>query len=116
MPVADYYSQENITCEAPLSMAGVVGLVVTCCLAGLVWAIRNVRKVTAIDLNHTSDINLDEADSISSNEHVASSQKQLLLELGSKISEVPLNSSRAPKSSSNRSTSSAPSSSQSCTS
>jgi hypothetical protein len=64
-----------------------VALVVAFCVLGLVWALRNVRKVTSINLNRFNDIDLDDASNMSY-DSVTPSQKKLLLELGEKISEV----------------------------
>ena len=55
-----------MSCEAPLSMAGVVVIVVSSCIAGLAWAIRNVRKVTAIQLDKGLDFELDDVNSMQS--------------------------------------------------
>ena len=82
----DYYSQELSTCQSPLGMSGVVALVVIFCACGLVWAYRNVRKVTSINLGQDNDIDLDDQDSMTY-DSVTPSQKKLLIELGSKISE-----------------------------
>ena len=46
-------------------MAGVVAINVIFCLSGILWAIRNVRKVTSIDLNRDMDIDLDDQESVS---------------------------------------------------
>lgn len=62
-------------------------LVILFCGAGIAWAIRNVRKVTNIDVMRESDIDLDEGDSISY-DTITPSQKRLLLELGEKIKDV----------------------------
>lgn len=55
-------------------------------MCGGLWAFRNVRKVTAIDLRE-HDIDLDDAESVSY-DSVTPNQKKLLMELGDKIAEV----------------------------
>lgn len=82
----DYYSQEEAACQSPLGLSEVVAVCVVFCVAGLVWAYRNFRKVTSINLSQDIDIDLDDQDSMSY-DSVTPSQKKLLLELGSKISE-----------------------------
>jgi len=67
-------------------MPEVVALVVVFCVSGLIWAFRNVRKVTSINMGQDNDIDLDDQDSMSY-DAVTPHQKKLLLELGSKISE-----------------------------
>jgi hypothetical protein len=72
------YSEEDIVCKASLNMTGVVSIVVFFCSAGLVWAYRNVRKVTSINLSNDMEIDLDEQDSVSY-DNVTPSQRKLLL-------------------------------------
>ncbi len=78
-------------------------LVVVFCLAGLLWAYRNVKRVISIDLNSGSDVDLSQADSITY-DSVTPAQKKVLIELGEKISDVAFIRIREPDSSSNRST------------
>lgn len=87
MDIARYYSEENSECSAPLGLPGVVSLVVIFCLAGLIWAYRNFKKVTEINMMKDSDIDLSESDSINY-DNITPAQKKLLAELGEKISEV----------------------------
>jgi uncharacterized membrane protein len=65
MNINDLYSEDSISCKAPLSMTGVVSLVVVFCLSGILWAIRNVRQVININLDRDMDIDLDDQESIS---------------------------------------------------
>lgn len=84
MELAQFYSTEEGDCQAPLSFSGVVATVLIFGVSGLVWAFRNVRKVTSINLDN-NDIDLD--DSLSMRDDMVSPpQKKLLLELGEKIS------------------------------
>ena len=78
-------------------------LVVVFCLAGLLWAYRNVKRVISIDLNSGSDVDLSQADSITY-DSVTPAQKKVLIELGEKISDVAFIRIREPDSSLNRST------------
>ena len=87
MSINNLYGEEDIICQAPLDMAGVVAIVIFFCSAGLVWAYRNVRKVTSINLSNDMEIDLDEQDSFR-HDNVTPSQKKLLLELGAKIADV----------------------------
>jgi len=80
-----------------------VVLVVVFCLAGLLWAYRNVKRVISIDLNWGSDVDLSQADSITY-DSVTPAQKKILIELGEKISDVAFIRIREPDSSLNRST------------
>lgn len=38
------------TCSAPASFDAVIGIVVSCCLVGLLWALHNYRLVKEIDV------------------------------------------------------------------
>lgn len=38
------------TCSAPVSFDAVIGIVVSCCLVGLLWALHNYRLVKEIDV------------------------------------------------------------------
>jgi len=37
-------------CQAPLSFDAVIGIVIGCCLLGLIWAIINMMSVNKIDV------------------------------------------------------------------
>lgn len=37
-------------CEAPLSFGAVIGIVIACCVLGLLWAIVNMISVNKIDV------------------------------------------------------------------
>lgn len=87
MSLTDLYTNGDVGCNSPLNMTGVLSIVVLFCSCGLVWAYRNVRKVTSINLNDESDIDLDDQDSVSY-DNVTPSQRKLLLDLGDKIAEV----------------------------
>jgi hypothetical protein len=43
-----YYSPDE--CQSPLGFAEVISIVVVFCVSGIVWAYRNFRKVTKINL------------------------------------------------------------------
>jgi hypothetical protein len=47
----NYYTSEKNECFSPINLAGVVSLVVLSCALGIGWAIRNVLKVTSINLS-----------------------------------------------------------------
>lgn len=70
------------TCRAPLDFGGSAALIIVCCVIGIIWAIINYRLVKKIDVGlgvggeHGAIID------------ISSDQKDLLVELGSKISEV----------------------------
>ena len=70
-------------CQGPLSMSGVVIIVVVCCVLGIVWAGFNFMLVRKIDVEKGSD---GESDSLVGD--IPEGQKKLLLELGEKISTV----------------------------
>jgi hypothetical protein len=82
-----FYSTEEVGCRSPLSFEGVIATVVVFGALGLLWAYRNVKKVTSINLSNFSDIDLDDSESMEY-DMVSPPQKKLLLELGMKISEV----------------------------
>jgi len=50
----------NPDCESPLNFLGVIAIVIVCCALGILWAIRNVRLVTNINLHEGNDVDLDE--------------------------------------------------------
>lgn len=60
MELDQFYSTEEGDCHAPLSFSGVVATVLIFGASGLVWAFRNVRKVTSIKLDN-NDIDLDDS-------------------------------------------------------
>lgn len=76
MSKQDFGNMEN--CSSPLSFDGVVIVNVIICALGLLWAYRNVKKVTNINLNNFSDIDMDDADSMTY-DTVTPSQKKLLI-------------------------------------
>lgn len=71
------------SCQAPLSFSGVVGIVISCCILGLLWALFNVISVNKIDVEKGVD---GESESLVGD--IPENQKRLLLELGEKISNV----------------------------
>lgn len=97
--ILNFYSTELITCRAPLNYSGQCALIISFCIAGLLWAVINVRKVLSIDINTDSiDIDMDDGDSMQ-HDLVSPSQKKLLVELGEKIADVPVPQFRALKNS-----------------
>ena len=70
------------TYDAPLSFGGVIGIVIASCALGLVWAFINYLGVKKINLEGGQG----EYESLAS--EVSEGQVKLLLELGTKISEV----------------------------
>jgi hypothetical protein len=82
-----FYSTEFAECRSPLSFDGVVAIVFSFCVVGLLWAAANVRKVTSINLEHDDIIDMDDGESMQY-DLVSPSQKKLLLELGEKIADV----------------------------
>ena len=71
------------TCKAPLSFSAVIGLVIAFCVLGLIWAFINMVSVNKIDVEKGID---GESDSLVGD--ISEEQKQLLIELGEKISNV----------------------------
>lgn len=67
------------TCSAPVSFQGVIGIVVASCVLGLLWALHNYRLVKEIDVRqeNSEDMGIME---------ISKGQKDLLIELGFKIS------------------------------
>lgn len=97
--ITNFYSTEFLACRAPLSYSGQCALIISFCIAGLLWAVANVRKVLSIDVNADSiDIDMDDGDSMQ-HDLVSPSQKRLLVELGEKIADVPIPICRAQKNS-----------------
>lgn len=84
---------EASTCSAPLSFAGASAVIIVFCVLGLIWALINYRLVKKIDVGlgvggeHGAIVDL------------SSDQKELLVELGEKISEVVVPLFREPTSS-----------------
>lgn len=70
-------------CQAPLSFGAVIGIVIGCCILGLIWAIINMLSVNKIDVEKGID---GQSDSLVGD--IPESQKQLLIELGDKIANV----------------------------
>jgi hypothetical protein len=94
-----FYSTEFIECRAPLSFGGECALVAIFCGLGLLWAVANVRKVLAINVEGDgSDIDLDDNESMQ-HDLVSPSQRKLLAELGEKIADVAVPPCRAPRNS-----------------
>lgn len=60
MEISDFYSTEDGECKSPLSYSGVIATVFIFGISGLVWAFRNVKKVTSINLDN-NDIDLDDS-------------------------------------------------------
>jgi hypothetical protein len=97
--ITNFYSTEFLACRAPLSYSGQCALIISFCIAGLLWAVANVRKVLSIDVNADSiDIDMDDGDSMQ-HDLVSPSQKKLLVELGEKIADVRIPPCRAPRNS-----------------
>lgn len=75
------------------------------CALGIAWAIFNFIQVKSIDvINNSGEINKSSESSRQLVNEVTEEQRKLLIELGDKIANVPLFSSRAPSSSSSRNT------------
>lgn len=73
----------SAACQSPLSMTGVILIVVLCCVLGIVWAAFNFLLVTKINVQEGND---GESDSLVGD--IPEEQKKLLLELGEKIQNV----------------------------
>ena len=58
MGIEDYYSEALSNCQAPLTWNGVLALVITSTILGILWAVRNLRLLTTINLHENSDIEL----------------------------------------------------------
>ena len=66
-----------------MDMTGVIAIVVGSCVLGIIWAVFNVILVRKIDVAGGSD-----GDSDSMLNDIPQNQKELILELGEKISTV----------------------------
>jgi hypothetical protein len=83
----------NTVCRAPLDFSLQWIIIIVCCILGLLWAAYNIWLVVKIDVR--KGITGDEEDDARRND-ISQHQKDLLIELGVKISEVSfyLNSGR----------------------
>lgn len=88
------------SCSGPLDFTAEYLIIIGCCLLGLIWAFINMFLVSKINVHkgHTGY----EDDHVGGKE-ITPHQKNLLIELGHKISEVHFFKFRAPSNSSNRS-------------
>lgn len=71
--------------DSPLSLGGVIVIVIVSCVLGLIWAFFNYLGVKKIDLQHGQQ---GEYEGLAN--ETTEGQVKLLLELGTKISEVPV--------------------------
>ena len=111
------------SCSGPLNFTVEYIIIMGCCVLGIIWAAINLMSVTKINVEegHFGDEENDSDDDSEDNRrhnrhHMPQKQKELLLELGDKISQVHGRLFRAPTSSSSRNISSASSSLSSCSS
>ena len=77
----------NSACRAPLTFTYEWIIIIACCVLGLLWAAYNIWLVVKIDVR--KGITGDKEDDARQNT-VSQHQKDLLIELGVKISEVKL--------------------------
>ena len=70
------------TCRAPLSFGAATAMIVIFSIAGIIWSIINYRLVKRID------VQLGTNGEVGAIIDISSDQKELLLELGEKISNV----------------------------
>lgn len=75
----------NTACRAPLSFTVQWAIIIGCCVLGLIWAAYNIMLVMKIDVRKGKTG--DEEDESRRND-ISQRQKDLLIELGDKISEV----------------------------
>jgi hypothetical protein len=75
----------NTACRAPLDFSLQWIIIIVCCVLGLIWAAYNFWLVIQIDVR--KGITGDEEDDARRND-ISQHQKDLLIELGVKISEV----------------------------
>ena len=75
----------NSACRAPLDFSLQWIIIIVCCVLGLIWAAYNIWLVIKIDVR--KGITGDEEDDARRND-ISQHQKDLLIELGVKISEV----------------------------
>lgn len=75
----------NSACRAPLDFSLQWIIIIVCCVLGLIWAAYNIWLVIQIDVR--KGITGDEEDDARRND-ISQHQKDLLIELGVKISEV----------------------------
>lgn len=75
----------NSACRAPLDFTWQWIIIIICCVLGLIWAAYNIWLVLKIDVK--TGITGDKEDDAQRND-ISQHQKDLLIELGEKISEV----------------------------
>ena len=75
----------NSACSAPLSFTYQWIIIIVCCVLGLIWAAYNIMLVLQIKVRE--GITGDKEDDAKRND-ISQHQKDLLIELGVKISEV----------------------------
>lgn len=75
----------NTACRAPLDFGWQWIIIIICCVLGLLWAAYNIWLVLQIDVR--KGITGDKEDDARKND-ISQHQKDLLIELGVKISEV----------------------------
>jgi hypothetical protein len=76
---------DGLDVDSPLSLSGVIVIVIVSCVLGLIWAFFNYLGVKKIDLQHGQQ---GEYEGLAN--ETTEGQVKLLLELGTKISEVPV--------------------------
>lgn len=74
-------------------MGGVIGIVVSACVIGLVWAALNYLMVRRVQVGYGSTGNYESVDG--ENTEVSESEARVILEIGEKISEVEVSVFRA---------------------
>ena len=79
----------NSACRAPLNFSLQWIIIIVCCVLGLLWAAYNIWLVLKIDVK--KGITGDKEDDARRTD-ISQHQKDLLIELGEKISEVLFNS------------------------
>ena len=47
-------NEDGGVCQSPLTLTGSIVCIVVSCVLGLLWALRNVKKVKEVDLNDDS--------------------------------------------------------------
>jgi hypothetical protein len=75
----------NSACRAPISFTTEWIIIISCCVLGLIWAAYNIMLVLQIKV--IKGITGDKEDDAKRND-ISQHQKNLLIELGVKISEV----------------------------
>ena len=74
--------------QSPLSMGGVIGIVIGSCVAGLIWAYINYVMVKKVNVNSGSTGLYESVVDGPEHKEVTEEESRVINEIGEKISEV----------------------------